>query len=432
MTQPTRRRFLRNTLGLVAAGVAAGAGGYYATRDRINLGLIGAGIRAHDLARIINLCSYYYYRYGTVVAICDVDRPRAETVRDAWCSGALIYTDYRELLQQSNVDAVIIATPDHWHVPMAKAALNAGKPVYLEKPISLAINEGKELLQLEAKTKLPVLVGTQQRIETRFRAACELVRAGRLGKVQRVEITLPLKQPEPLAAQAEALPAGLDWDRWLGPAPSVPFSTARFKAWRSWWDYGGGEIANMGAHHIDIAQWALGLDNTGPTNIKGTAEPLAKPGDLRVPAQFTVEMAYENGVQVILRSDAQLGTGGGGILFEGEAGKLFVDRARFEGTAVDELKSKPLPSNARLHLSVTNTPRDTRQQLCHFLDCIRREINPVSDLNSAHRTATACHLANLALRLNRPLHWEPKTETFVNDAQASTYLNRTYRPGWVS
>lgn len=432
MTHPTRRQLLGRVLACSALGVGAASGGYYLSRDRITLGLIGAGIRGQELARILRLCSWYYWRYGVITAVCDVDRPRAESIRDTWCPGASIFVDYHELLQKSDIDAVLVATPDHWHVPIAKAALETRKAVYLEKPISLAVHEGRELIALAKKVQLPVLVGTQQRSNTFFRTACELVRNNYLGSVQRAEVTVPLKQQDEWTTLLEATPAGLDWDRWLGPAPAAQFHWARFKGWRSWWDYGGGEIANMGAHHIDIAHWALGLELSGPLHVAGKADPVPKPDDPRVPARFTVEMKYRDDLVVTIRSDSQQGTGGGGIRFHGEKSSLYVDRSRIEGHAYDMLEKQSLSKGKLLHPSSTNTPRDTRQHLCHFLDCVRLQIQPVSDIESGHRTATACHLANLSLRLNRPIQWNPVSEMIVNDVEAASFLHRKLREGWVS
>ncbi|HEY2253453.1 MAG TPA: gfo/Idh/MocA family oxidoreductase, partial [Planctomycetaceae bacterium] len=278
-----------------------------------------------------------------------------------------------------------------------------------------------------------VQVGTWQRNDQRFRLAAEMIRAGRLGKIRKVSIVLGKNETGGPFATATA-PKNLNWDRWLGQAPATPFIPERCHyTFRYWYEYAGGEITDTGAHHLDIALWALGLDDTGPLEISGTGTLPGIENGYNVPRDFRVQMKFATGVQIEL-----LDTGRSGILFEGDAGRIFVNRGTISGTPVDDLKAKPLPREAFQLYAHDNLSRPEKSgkidaisnHMGNFYDCTKSRQTPISSLASQHRVASACHLANLAVRLGRTLRWNPQSEQFVDDPQANTYLAREQRTGY--
>jgi predicted dehydrogenase len=421
--QIPRRRFLMLTGGLTATASLGAAGVYLGTQTQVPLGVIGAGTRGAVLTK--SLARRFYRAYGDVRAICDVDRLKAEAVAAQCSPDADVYQDYRRVIEREDLRAVIVATPDHWHAKIACEALRAGKAVYLEKPVSLTIEEGQRLVRTAQQTKGLVLVGTQQRSDWRFQRACELVANGRLGELRRINVQL---DENPVAGPFEnaAPPDHLDWDFWLGQAPAVEFCPQRCDLnFRFWYEYGGGEITDWGAHHVDIAQWAMGMDDSGPLWIDGEAKLPDTRNGFNVPPRFEVEMGYANGVRLRIVSGERKG-----ILFEGDKGRIFVNRSVLSGKPVEELRDNPLPEDAvrfghgGRYWELLG-PKHVHLQ--HFFDCVLNGAAPISDISSQHRSASVCHLANICLRLGRKLEWNPEQEAFVNDPEAEAFLSRPQR-----
>jgi predicted dehydrogenase len=372
--------------------------------------------------------------YGDIVAICDVDRTHAERANATIAGGkAEIFEDYRKLLERKDIDIVTISTPDHWHTKQCVDAMLAGKDIYCQKPLTLTIDEGKRLCRVVKQTGRVLQVGTQQRSEfrTMFLTAVALVREGRIGTVKRVTCVIgpaPSGGPFPKLAPPETL----NWDLWLGPAPKVDYIKERSHGnFRWWYEYSGGKMTDWGAHHVDIAQWAIGMEEAGPTSIEPV---LAKhPVELKdgMPAaddryntatQFQVRCMFPNGVELVIRSDGE-----NGITFEGEKGTFFVSRSKLTGEAVDALKDNPIPESVLIAL---RKGKRLDRHMGNFIECVRDRSLPVSDVFTHHRAMTTCHLANIALRLNRRLTWNPETEQIVGDSEANGWQSREPRKGF--
>jgi predicted dehydrogenase len=415
----SRRRLLQSA----AAASAAMAVPYFVparafgASDRVITGAIGVknrGGKTQNLKDFRTNC----------VAVCDVDaNVAAEAARFVTEGGnkCEIYDDYRRLLDRKDIDAVVVSTPDHWHALMAIDACRAGKDVFCEKPLTLFIAEGRKMVEVARETGRIVQTGSQQRSDARFRQAAELVRNGAIGRVQQVLVGIPGPNHAKNAVPDSQPPSELNYDRWLGPAPERPYNVNRVHYnFRFYWDYSGGQMTNFGAHHIDIAQWALGMDDSGPIAAEGTA---TYPPDKRlceVTDTCRVTLTYANGAQVIVGQQQK--DIPGGCTYIGEKGRIFVDRGKI--TASDEAIVKTeLPTDAvRLYVS-KNHPQN-------WLDCIASRKLPVADVEIGHRTATACHLANIALRVGRKIQWDPVAEQIVGDAEAAAMANRPYRAPW--
>ncbi len=425
----TRRGFLKASGGLALAA-GAGATGYFSTRDRIRLGVIGCGIRGSTLAEIAKLSGYYLWRYGSVVALADVNRTRAEVARAKFCPGADVYQDYRHILGRDDVNAVIVATPDHWHAAITMEALRAGKAIFHEKPFTHTIAESQALIAAVRAARLPFLAGTHQRNMWACRLGAELVRNGRLGKVPKAHVVLLNKGWRGGPFHAQPVPAGLDWDRWLGPAPVAAYCRERYEKFHGWWDYGGGEMMNWGAHHVDLAMWAMSLGHTAPIRVTGTAELPSIPGGYEIPADFSARLDFPSGETIEIRT-AAASAHTSGVLFEGETSSLWVDREKVEGPAFDELRTRPLPPDAiHLHNGAAVKTLPTVRHLSHFYDVVRGLSPPISDAETAHTTNVALHLANIAIRVGRPIRWDQSAEVIVNDPEASALLSAPRRAGY--
>jgi myo-inositol 2-dehydrogenase/D-chiro-inositol 1-dehydrogenase len=371
--------------------------------------------------------------FGDVVAICDVDRHVRDQARASFGSTATLFEDYRDLLARNDIDVVMIGAPDHWHVKMAVDACRAGKDVYVEKPVTLTIDEGKLLQKVVAETGRVVQVGTWQRSDQRFRLAAEMIRAGRLGTLQKVTVVLG-KNPTGGPFETDAPPKNLNWDKWLGQAQFVPYTPERCHyTFRFWYDYAGGEMTDTGAHHVDIAQWAIGRQFTGPVEIIPTAELPNVENGYSVSTDFKVTFRYADGLEMDV-----LDTGRNGILFEGSAGRIFVNRGSITGKPVDDLAQNPLPRDVFALYDADNRSRPElsgkidaiKNHMGNFYDCTLSRKTPISDVVSQHRSAATCHLGNIACRLGRPLKWDPDQEQFPGDAPANAYLRREQRSGY--
>jgi predicted dehydrogenase len=399
--------------------------------DRPRLGLIGAGGQGTGDAN-------WAANYGDFVAVCDVDRKHVERARTSDKIGkgkAEAYEDYRKLLDRDDIDAVIIGTPDHWHTKICIDAMKAGKDVYCEKPLTLTIDEGKKLCAVAKDTGRVVQVGTQQRSNHNrvFLLAVAMVRSGRIGDIRRVTAAIggaPSGGPFP----KEKPPEELNWDMWLGQAPLVDYIKQRCHGNFRWWlEYSGGKLTDWGAHHVDIGQWGIGMENTGPTTIeveKGVFPVEFKAGYPTVDdcyntaTEFLVKTTFPNGVPLYIRHDTE-----NGVTFQGTKGRIFVtrDRIDLDGAAVDALYKDPVPESLLIEL---RKGKRLDGHMENFLECCRDRSTPVADVWSHHRALTTCHLANIALRLNRKLTWDPEKEEIVGDSEANSFLSREQRKGY--
>ena len=423
MGQLNRRQLLKASCGTLGA---AGLGwGWHRQRQKsIRVGLIGCGMRGMQLASLIANTGWYDV-CGQMVSICDVDRNRAEQARQKYSSSAEVTQDFRQVINRDDIDAVFIATPDHWHTPCALEALRAGKHVYCEKPMTLTIAEGQQLIEAVKSSGRSFLVGTQQRSYRQFQRACELVRNGRLGQLKKINISVPVNRSGG-PFQSQTVPPSLDWDRWLGPAPVAEFCPERFGAFRFWYEYSGGSMTDWGTHNVDIAHWAMGLDHSGPIEIGGEAVLPQIENGYNTPPEFEVEMKYANGVTIRVRPSKE----DSGILFEGDSGRIYVNRKRLTGKPVEDLASNPLPQDSMTfgHNRTSFFNSYNISHVLHFFDCVLTGQTPISDVASQHRSVTACHLANIALRLGRTIRWNPELEQFDDDPQAAAMINRESRP----
>jgi hypothetical protein len=416
----TRREFLKSST-LAAAGaviawptiVPSTILGQDSPSNRITIGSIGVGNQGAS-----NMKGFIGQPGCQVIAICDVDANFCEQARQiAKLEPTSCYNDFRDLLLRDDIDAVVVCTPDHWHVPISIAAVRAGKDVYCEKPLTLTIAEGRALVGEVKRYGRILQTGTQQRSADNFRFACELVRNGRIGKVHTVRIGIPgnNRTCEPTWTP-EPVPEGFDYDLWLGPAPWAPYTKKRCHyEFRFILDYSGGQVTNWGAHHLDIGQWGLGMDESGPVEIVGEGE-LPTTGLFTTATKVYFEVAYASGVKMICQ------TGGSGTKFEGVNGSVYVDRGVLK-TEPESLKKEIIaPEETHLYES-----RDHKQ---NFLDCIRSRKEPIANAETGHRTSTLCHLGNIAMILRRKLKWDPQKERFVDDADANRMLARTVRAPW--
>lgn len=410
----SRRGFLQSTaaIGLGAWVVRSGFASAPPS-ERIRLGFIGVGNQGTN-----NLKAFLGKKNAVVTAVCDVDKERVgkakELVESKYKSNCASFSDFRSLLDSKDIDAVVITTPDHWHALPTIHACQAGKDVYCEKPLTLFINEGKAMLAAARKHERIVQTGSQQRSDDRFRLAAELIRSEALGKIKLVKIGLPGVNFDGPAVPDSDPPAVLDYETWLGPAPKKPYNVKHVHYnFRFFWDYSGGQQTNFGAHHFDIAQWALGMDESGPVKIIGTAR-YQKDHWFEVPEKFEVQYEYANGVKMI---------GGqgypGGVTFEGEKGTLGVDRKKITASDPDILQQKP-----SVHLYVSKDHHD------NWLDCIKNRKPPIADIAIGHRSASVCHLGNIAIRVGRAISWDPSAEKIVGDSEAESMLDRPYRAPW--
>jgi predicted dehydrogenase len=430
----SRRAFLKDAAALSAGGILLSSERTMADETkspnaRPRVGCIGLGGMGRGDARAVR-------RYGDIVAVCDVDRQHAEQARDDKNIGngkADIYEDYRKLLDRKDIDVVTISTPDHWHTAIAIAALKAGKDVYCQKPLTLTIDEGKLLCKVVKDTQRILQVGTQQRSEdgNKFLTAVALVREGRLGKVRRVTCAIgegpkggPFKKSKP--------PAHLNWDMWLGQTPKVEYIKQRcHHDFRWWYEYSGGKLTDWGAHHVDIAQWAIGMEAAGPTSLEVVQAKLPVSFEKGRPTvddqyntvtSFQVRCLFPGDIELIIRGDTE-----NGITFEGDKGTFFVSRGKLSGEPIDALKQNPISDKVLIAL---RKGKRLDSHMGNFIECCRDRALPVSDVFSHHRALTTCHLANIAIRLGRKLTWDAKAERILGDAEADAWQRRQQRKGY--
>lgn len=423
-----RRDFIKKTmftagaLTIVPRHVLGGAG-FTAPSDKINFGYIGTGKQIRTL-----LDNFITLPDVKVVAASDVDTKKLARFK-GWVEshysedslqkkykGCHTYGDYRELLGRKDIDAVVVATPDHWHAIQSIDALNAGKDVYCEKPLAHTIEEGRAMVNATRNNGRVLQTGSMQRSWRDFRKACELVRNGYIGDISKVLVNVG---GPGLFCDLPALPQPeyLDWNSWVGPAVwrpynavlSPPIEDDGWPMWRNYMAYGGGILADWGAHMFDIAQWGLGMDDTGPVRIIPPAERLARWG---------VTFVYANGVEMVHEDFGR----GYAVRFIGSKGTLDVSRSFLDSNPENIVTASLGASDVRLYRS-DNHYKD-------FTDAIRSRTQPVADVEIGHRSATICSLGNIAYHLARPLEWDPEMEQFKDDAIANRLRSKAYREGY--
>jgi myo-inositol 2-dehydrogenase / D-chiro-inositol 1-dehydrogenase len=390
-------------------------------------------------------------KHAMMIAACDVDDVHAAEFNAKFGKKLALYRDYRKLFDKEKPDVVTIGTPDHWHVAIAIHALRAGCDVYCEKPLTLTIEEGFRIRDAVKETGRVFQVGTQQRSEfgLLFLEAVALVRSGRLGKNVSAHIAVgggPTGGP----FNEIPSPADLDWDMWMGPTNAVGYSPERRKEFRWFYDYSGGKMTDWGAHHIDIAQWALGHDSSGPVKVSGTGKftPLVPerfdwaayfagkaplPNGYETATEFHIKLEYADGSLITVNNfyDAEDGHTKfeNGILFVGDKGRIYVNRERLTGKPVEEMTDTDKISlyQSMIPLYKGKWPGD---HMANFFQCVADRKDPISDVYTHHRTMTTCHLCNIALMLGRDLHWDPDKEQFVGDEQASALISRPRREAY--
>ena len=395
---------------------------YLPPSDMVSLGFIGTGKQGKGLTD-----AFLNTGEAKIVAISEVYKAKAQMALDRIKAsyakntqlGAMaeiaVYNDFRELLARKDVDAVVIATPDHWHAAMAVRAAEAGKDIYCEKPLSLTVKEGRAMVNATRKHNRVFQTGSMQRSWPEFRQTAELVRNGYIGQVKSIKVSVG-PPPSAYNLAAEPIPDGLDWSKWLGPNTPVAFNSELappitkdvFPNWRNYREFGGGMVTDWGAHMFDIVQWALDMDNSGPVEViapDGKEHPF-------------LTYRYENGITMT----HQPWEWSNAILFTGTEGEIRVQRKKLETTPAS-LKDKVIGENEKHVYKSENHHKD-------FLQAMRTRNKPICDVEVGHRTASVCNIGNIAYRLNRPLQWNPKKEEFKNDKEANDLLGRSMNKEW--
>ena len=414
---------ISSSLGRVAAANWQADAKPKAKVERLGVGAIGLRYQGSVIAHKAQM-------YGDVVAVCDVDKNVRDTAKAAFGSTPRHFEDYRDLISRKDVDVVTIGTPDHWKTKMVIDACRAGKDVYCEKPLTLTIDEGKLLTKVVRETGRVVQIGSWQRSDSRFRQAVEMVRQGRLGKLKPVEVVHG-KNKLGGPFERRPVPGNFNWDLWQGQTPDKPYIEERSHyTFRWWYEYSGGQMTDWGAHHLDIAQWAIG---SLPVKIRGQAKYPEDNGGFNVAVDFGAEYQYANGVTMTVKD-----TGRNGILFTGDRGRIFVNRGVVQGKPVEQLAENPLPREEWNVYGNDNSDRPLRagkleaivNHMGNFFDCVQSRERPISDVDSQHRSVSTCHLGNIAMRVGRELDWDPETETFGADSEANSHLKREQRTGF--
>ena len=434
----SRRDFLKSSAA-AAAGMAipmivpSSVFGAEAPSERITVGCIGVGrMGTGDLGEALG------FKQVQVVAVCDLDTKRAviaqKRIESTYAKrspggdykGCAVYGDFRELCARGDVDAVQIATPDHWHTLPALEAARNGKDIFLQKPLTLTIHEGRILSDTVRRYGRVFQVGSQQRSDKEFHTACELVRNGRVGKLHTIQVgfgTDPGCGPQPTMP----VPENLNYEMWLGPAPWAPYTEERVHpqnsitarpGWLRISDYGAGMITGWGSHHLDIAHWGMGIEYTGPVEIVGETE-YPKDGLWDVHGDFRIEYTYANGVKLIAADEKKIK---GGVRFEGDKGWVWVTRGRIDAEP-KSLLQETIGAN-ETKLTVSNNHKG------NFYECVKSRAPTIAPVEVGHRSCTACLLGDIAMRTGRKLRWDPDKELFVNDDAANRMLSRPMRAPW--
>ncbi len=433
----------------IVTGVSQRAAGFQSANDRPRVAVVGCGSRWDQRATIANGpygLGKEFPKFADIVAVCDVDSDRvgrAKGLVKDWLGSEPDGTgDYRSIIDRDDIDIVHIVTPDHWHAKVLIEAMLSGKDAYCEKPMTLTIEEGQLVSEVCRKTGRVVQVGTQQRSIRQMLTAIALIRAGRLGKLQRVQCAIGGGPTSPELPVAEP-PKHFDWNRWVGPAPMTDYhylagARNEVKSWsrthyefRWWYEYSGGKLTDWGAHHVDIATWGMDKTDTGPVSVDPVMveHPVEfKDGEpvrndvYNTATKFNIKATFADGMELVLRHDTS-----NGILFEGTEGRIFVNRGRLTGKPVEELTTNPLPDGA---LEAVYKDRELTDHLSNFFDAVVARKEPISDVFSHHRALSTCHLAGIAARLGRKIEWDPKQERIIGDALAQSMVAREKRKGF--
>jgi predicted dehydrogenase len=453
MAKLTRREFLSSSTkaALVSSLTIAGFPtiipsrvlGKNAPSNRINVGAIGTGriSRGHDMPGV------WKYDHANIMAVCDLDTKRASDakvlVNEYYTKktgkpydGVKVYHDYRELLENKDIDAVLVSTPDHWHAGISVDAVKAGKDVYLQKPASLTIQEGRMLSDAVRRSNRILQIGSQQRSSPQFRYAAELVRNGRIGQLKSVHIGLP-GDPSGESEPEMPVPANLNYNMWLGSTPEVYYTEKRVHpqndydrpGWLRCEQFGAGMITGWGSHHIDCAHWAMDTEHTGPIEISGWAE-FPQSGLWDVHGKFETEALYASGVRMIVNNEFP-----NGIKYEGTEGWIFVTRGNYRATSSDPVSTeekKPLEASDPKILTSIIAPGEihlyeSTDHHGNWLDSVRTRETPISPIEAGHRSCSACLLHHIAMKLKRKIYWDPEKEMFKNDDEANKMLSRPQR-----
>ncbi len=446
----SRREFLGNAvkasaLLAIPSIVPSSVFGKNAPSNRINVAAIGTG----RISRVHDMPGVWRHDFAQVMAVCDLDSIRAEdgkklvneyyTTRDGIpFDGVKVYTDYRELLHNKDIDAVLISTPDHTHAMIGAAAARAKKHIYMQKPASLTISEGRIISDVVTKSGVKFQIGSQQRSTEQFRYAAELVRNGRIGKLKTVYVGLPGDPPGGNASE-QPVPKNLNYDMWLASTPMVYYTEDRVHpqngyerpGWLRCEQFGAGMITGWGAHHIDSAHWGMGMERSGPVEIWCDKVEFATRGLWDVHGIFKTEALYADGVKMIVSNEFQ-----NGIKFEGSDGWVFVSRGDYQVTGSDPgakgQQAKKLDASdpkiltsvigeKEFHFTVSNSHHG------NWLEAIRDNKETIAPVEEAHRACTACLLHHIAMKLKRKIYWDPATERFKNDDEANKMLSRSQR-----
>ncbi|MDR2472315.1 MAG: Gfo/Idh/MocA family oxidoreductase [Tannerella sp.] len=447
-----RRNFIKRTVSVgtgllvVPTIVPASVFGPNAPSNRINIGAIGCGriSRDHDMPGV------WKYDYARLIAASDLDTNRladAKTLIESTYSkklgspytGVKTYVNYEEMLADKDIDAVLVSTPDHWHAKIAIDAARAGKHIYLQKPTSLTIDEGRKMSNAVNANGVILQIGSQQRSMEQFRVACELVRNGRIGQLKTIDVRLPGDPPGGSTVEMPA-PATFDYDKWLGQTPYVYYTEERVHpqkgygrpGWLRCEQFGAGMITGWGAHHFDIAHWAMDREYSGPIEISGKAK-FATGGLWDVHGDYSTEMLYDNGVIVTGTTESKEKPNG--LLITGTEGWIFVSRGSYAASANEPIstKSKALQASNEKILSPLTDNDPVRLYVSkdhhgNWLESIRDSKKNITPAEVAHRSCTACLLQHIAMKLNRKLYWDPTLERFKNDDEANSMIARPHRP----
>ena len=455
-SQISRRGFIQSSVKAAVTSVTLGfpsivpasVFGKLAPSNRINIGAIGTGriSRDHDMPGV------WKYDYAQIMAVCDLDKKRADdakTLVNGYYSkkngkpydGVRVYNDYRELLQNKDIDAVLVSTPDHWHSIIAIDAVKAKKDIYLQKPTSLTIAEGRALADAVKQSKQIFQIGSQQRSTTQFRYAAELVRNGRIGDLKTVYVGLP-GDPSGDEESEMPIPANLNYDMWLGSTPEVYYTEKRVHpqndygrpGWLRCEQFGAGMITGWGSHHVDSAHWGMGTELTGPVEVWGTAD-FPKSGLWDVHGIFRTEALYANGVKMVVSNELP-----NGIKFEGTKGWIFVTRGSYQATASDPVANsegvKPLEASDPAIIKSVIGPNEihlyeSKDHHGNWLECIKSRKETIAPVEVAHRSCSTCLVHHVAMKVKRKVYWDPVKERFNNDDEANSMLSRPQRSPYV-
>ena len=450
----SRRKFLQSSvkagvaIGLFPSIVPSSVFGKYAPSNRINIGAIGMGriSRTHDLPGV------WKYDQARIIAVCDLDSNRVDAaktlINDYYTKkngkpydGVQGYHDHQELLLNKDIDAVLISTPDHWHALAAIHAVKAGKDVYLQKPASLTIAEGRTMADVVRRSGRIFQIGSQQRSSTQFRYAAELVRNGRIGDLKTVYVGLP-GDPSGNAEPQMPVPPNLNYDAWLGSTPEVYYTEKRVHpqtgfdrpGWLRCEQFGAGMITGWGAHHIDSAHWGMDTEYTGPVEVWGHAD-FPTSGLWDVHGIFRTEALYANGVKMIVSNELP-----NGVKFEGTKGWIFVTRGDYRATASDPVPDasgvKALEASDPAIIRSVIGPGETHLYVSddhhgNWLESIASRKPPITNAEIAHRACSTCLIHHIVMKLKRKVYWDPKTERFTNDDEANAMLSRPQRASYI-